>query len=174
VFSIFKRKRFKSLAARDAEDIAKNLYSEFVLERCGKGFDDEMNSLRPEVRHAFAAKIDRYREAMLLAAVGTEAESWEDWGTVLHSCEERVFGLTPQSRLQKISAIMSAMADLGQLLNPNVKRELPWGVGWFRDIGDDAIARNPVRLSLFVSAWMDEYVALLKTIRQVSDGLRLK
>lgn len=157
----------------DAEDIARNFYDECVLERSGKGFDDETNSLRPEVRHVFAAKVDRYREAMLLATLSVEAHVRAEWKMVLVSCEERVFGLSFQeSRLQKLDAIKAAMADLERLLNS--KREMTWGVEWFRDIGDDAIVRNPVRLLLFVSTWMDEYIALVKALRQLGECLRLK
>ena len=170
MFSLFKRMLSKSLTTADAEDIARNLYQEFVMERNGKGFDDETRSIRPDARRIFTAKVDRYREAMLLAALGAEVQARRGWKMVLHSCEECVFGLTPpESRLQKLGAIKFAMADLGQLLNPDLKGELAWGAEWFREIGDDAIARNPVRLSLFVSTWMDEYIALVKTIRQVAQ-----
>jgi hypothetical protein len=171
----FKRARSTSLDAQDAEDIARNLHREFVLERCGKGFYDETNSLRPEVKHIFAAKVDRYREAMLLAALIGEAQEHREWKTVLWYCEEIVFDLTPpESVPQKRDEVRSAMADLGRLLNPDFKGELRWGFEWFRDVGDDAIARNPIRLFQFVSTWMDEYIALVKTIRQARRSLNVR
>jgi hypothetical protein len=173
VFSIFKKRHPKSLESHDFKGIAASLYEEFVSARHGKGFETEC--LDPRVKAICADKVDIYREAMLLLSLSAEAQTQRQWKLVLHSCEECIFGTIPlDPKHQRLQAIKSAMADLSQLLNPDFKRELSWGLKWFQDIGDDATARNPVRLSLFVSAWMDEYIALVKTLRQVSDCLGLK
>ena len=68
----------KDTSTGDAGDIANSLYNEFVVEPSGEGFTAETNSVRPELRYVFAGKVDLYREAMLLAAVGNEAESWRE------------------------------------------------------------------------------------------------
>jgi hypothetical protein len=172
VFSFFKRTRSQALSKGDAEGIAKNLHVEFVLERSGQGFN-EANSLRPEARYVFGAKVDRYREAMLLATLNTEAQTHRKWKRVLWCCEERILGkIPPESNDERLKAIKSAMADLARLLNTDSKQELTWGVEWFRDIGDDAIVKNPVDLFLFVSTWMDEYIVLVKTIAQIRQKLK--
>jgi hypothetical protein len=167
------RQSTDGLDRAEAEDIAKSLYEEFVQDRSGKGFAEESNSLSPEARGLFAAKIDVYREAMLLMSFDLQAQSAKKWEIVRESCEAHILKASPpELRAHKLEAIRFAMVDLARLLSPDAKRqELTWGIEWFRGIGSDAVVRNPVQLFLFVSVWMDEYVALGETIQKVAQWI---
>jgi len=150
---------------RPAEGDAKSLYEVFVQERSGKGFE-EAASIPLELEPNFNAKVDLYREALLLMVLVSESQKQKGLQQLLHSYESLVFGTAlTVSGLQKVDAAKAAMADLAMLLNSDGnRRELSWGMLWFQDIGHSET--NPVRLALFASEWMDEYIALVKTIRQ--------
>lgn len=152
-----------------AEDIVKNLYEGFVQERSGDEFSDESNNLPPELRGKFQARIHLYREAMLLLALIAESKIRPELEPVLQLCERYVFGADPtKAASDKLNAIKAGMSRLAHLLNPGNPRQLTWGVEWFLEMGHTAV--NPVHLTLFVTAWMDDYIALVKTIRELREG----
>ena len=93
---------------------------------------------------------------------------------VLKFCEDHVFGTcVAESSLENFGLIKVAMAELGRLLNPDFKGEQRWGFEWFQDFGEDAVT-NPIDLFLFVSTWMDEYIALVKTVQRVRLSLNVR
>jgi hypothetical protein len=151
----------------EAEEVAKSLYETFVQERSGEGFPEESGSVTRELRPKFYERVDLYREALLLLALITESKSRTEFKQVLQSCEGCVFGSTPtDAGIQKLDVIRAAMADLTRLLKPPGRpREFTWAMEWFRAIGHTET--NPVCLALFAHTWMDEFLAVVKTIKEL-------
>ncbi len=148
------------------ETIAKSLHEVVVEERSEDDLPQQFGI--PEVAISeFRAKVRLYREAIILMLLLSESESQAKFKEVLVAYEKMIFGSIPSPMsLQKLNAVKSAMSNLNAFLNPEGKpKEFTWAREWLHEVGHDVF--NPVTLSLFAVHWMDEFVSVGKSIKDL-------
>jgi len=156
--SIFGRGKAKA----PPDEIASIFLSEFVA-------NDDLAprnglNLTLEQQQQYISTCKLYRLALVLIILMNEERNNPKALHVRESIESKVFGLPDDRSLTLLNQIQSSMSDLQNLLFPKGSpKELSWARSWFNSIGIDAI--NPVDLTLFSTGWMDQYIAMTKSLR---------
>ena len=146
-------------------DVARALMSEFVFvdwtpEPLGLALGDD-----EQPRFADLALV--YRGALTLLVVIAEARRNKRVQGVQVELEKHLFSGELEHSLSAVEEIKGAMTDLDHLLHPESERgELRWAASWLArgEIDED----NPAVLTLVAAAWMDAYVMLVKTVRELT------
>lgn len=117
----------------------------------------------------FLDKVARYREAIILMCLVSEAQDHKEFGKVLNAYKEMVFG--PGAALegiQNLTALDAAVVDLYRLFDPRgTVEEFAWGREWFAQIGYEA--DNPITNFLLARLWIGEYKATAIAIRRTGS-----
>jgi len=149
-----------------AEDLHKILVEDRFNDDLAQTFE-----IPPERVQAFRERVARYRQAVILMRLLTEAHNRKGAEEVLRAYEAIVFGARPTTiGIRNVEALKVAMVDLNRLVDPEGKpREFDWARAWFAEIGQDSY--NPVTNFLLATRWMDEYIGTAKAIRECIDAL---
>lgn len=152
--------------ADTSEYIAQSLHDALV-EECAEDDMPQQFGI-PEAGIAeFRAKVKLYREAMILMQLSSESESQTKFKEVLVAFEKLIFDPVPSPRsLEKLNALKKAMSNLDRLLHPEGhSQEFTWAKEWLHEVGHDEY--NPAKLTLFSIHWMNAYVCVVQSIRDL-------
>ena len=156
--SIFGRKKVKA----SPDEVARTFLSDFVANNdLAPSTDLELTTDQKE-RYEFKCKL--YRLALLIMILMDEERDNCRFLTVRESIESRTFSLPDEHSPDLLEDIRHSMSDLQALLLPREKpKELSWARSWFEAIDIDVL--NPAELTLFAINWMDQYIAVTKSLR---------
>lgn len=148
------------------ETIARSLH-EVLVEKCADDDMPQQFGIPEPAISEFRAKVRLYREAMILMQLVSESESQTKFKEVLVAYEKLIFDLVPSpTSLQKLNALKKAMSNLDKLLHPEVQpQEFTWAREWLHEVGHDEY--NPAKLTLFSVHWMNAYVSVAQSIRDL-------
>src|SRR6266852_4131713 len=150
----------------DAHVIAQTLFTIMVDEAETHDKPENFN-ISPTTEQRYRAKMRLYREAVILMLLLARVQKERRYEGVLQSFEGRILAETPTLEgLARADALRAAMLDLNGLTGPEAKeRGLRWSAAWLSDIGHEE--SNPVRLTLFSLFWMDFYIAIAKSVKEL-------
>ena len=101
---------------------------------------------------------------MLLLSQAREEQVYEH---ILRSYERLIFPSTPSpAGMEKLEQLKDAMRQLSELVEPDRERkELSWSMRWLTAIGHRGT--NPATLTLFAVYWMNSYIAVAKSLKDI-------
>ena len=149
------------------DTIAAELF-ELYVEKQAQGTDPKTYGIPRTIRPDFRAKLQLYREALVLLALSLEAQDDPRFEDALKSYEKFILPGTPTPEgLEKLERLKAAMRDLGSLISGgDKKRQLSWAKDWLNSIGHEEW--NPVTLILFASNWMLDYTGIAGTLKDIA------
>jgi len=150
-----------------ADSMAAHLFESMVQDQT-KGEDPKSYQIPTAILGDFRAKMQLYREALVLLVLSSEARNDTRYDEVLKSYERLILPGTPTPEgLEKVDKLNDAMRDLSSLISGSHKRrEAYWAKDWMNSIGHEEW--NPVILMLFSSYWMQNYIAIASSLKEIS------
>ncbi len=124
--------------------------------------------LPESIYETFRERIFLYREALVLMTLVTQSQADPLFLPTLREYERILFQDGPEEAIRsgRLSAIKNAMEELTDLLlKPRSDPYLSWCRRWFAEIGHDE--SNPITLMLFLTFWMDWYIAVRESLNKM-------
>jgi hypothetical protein len=158
--SLFKKKK-----KVNSDEMARALLDEFIF---NDALDTQLDiSLDEDTTDSYQTKMWLYRLALVLLVLMTEEQRNVNFAKVRESLEKLIFTMPQEKGSDFLVELKRAMQALNDLLFSNESpRQMSWAREWLKEIGvEDS---NPVRLSLFAGVWMDSYIMVVNTLRELN------